>query len=94
MYVKCQDTILHSPLYKYTLAWPTGRNEEIIIRFPSALPLTRPGMREEIFQHLLLQGHGVAVTIGEFKTVNKEVIGFEPTVISSLAVAITWDISK
>lgn len=36
----------------------------------------------------------MAVTIGEFKTVNKEVMGSEPTVISSLAVAITWDISR
>lgn len=94
MYVKCQDTIPHTPVYKHVLTQPPGRNEEIIIRFQSALPLTRPGMREEIFHHLLLQGHGVAVIIGEFKTVNKEVIGFEPTVISSLAAAITWDISK
>lgn len=94
MYVKCQDTIPHTPVYKHTLAWPTGRNEGIIIRFPSALPLTRPGKREEIFQHLFLQGHGGAATTGEFKTVNKEVMGFEPTVISRLAVAFTWDISK
>lgn len=94
MYVKCQDTIPHTPVYKRTLARPTGHNEGIITRFPSALPLTRPGMREEIFRHLLLQGHGVAATTGEFKTVNKEVMGFEPTVISRLAVASTWDISK
>lgn len=32
--------------------------------------------------------------IAEFETVNKEVMGFEPTVISSLALAITQDISR
>lgn len=71
-----------------------GQNREIIIWFPSALPLTRPGMREEILHRLFLQGRVVAGTIGEFKTVNKEVMGSEPAAISSLAAAITWDISR
>lgn len=44
--------------------------------------------------YLLLRRQPLAVTIAEFKTVNKEVMGFEPTVISSLALAITQDISR
>lgn len=43
---------------------------------------------------MLLERQQLAVTIAEFKTVNKEVMGFEPTVISSLALAITQDISR
>lgn len=34
-------------------ALQTRRNEDIIARSPSASPLTRPGMRGEIFHHLL-----------------------------------------
>lgn len=46
------------------------------------------------FPLFVTQKQQVAVTTAEFKTVNKEVMGFEPTVISSLALAITQDISR
>lgn len=65
-----------------------------MVRFPSALPLTRPGVREEIFHLLLLQRRAAAVTIGKFRPVNKELMASEPTVISSLAAAISLDISR
>lgn len=58
------------------------------------MPLTCPSKREENFVYLLLKRQLRAVTVAEFKTVNKEVMGFEPTVISSLALAITQDISR
>lgn len=60
----------------------------------SPLSLTRPLPRKEIWANLLLRRHQLAVTAVEFKTVNTEVMGFEPTVISSLAVAISRDISR
>lgn len=54
------------------------------LHFPSASPLTCPSRREEIFPYLLPLECRLAVTIAEFKTVNNEVVGFEPTVISGL----------
>lgn len=71
-----------------------SQNEAILICFPSALSLTCPRKRGEIFPYLLLWRQQLAATIAEFKTVNKEVMGFEPTVIFSLALAITQDISR
>lgn len=60
----------------------------------SALSLTRPLQRKEIWANLFLCRPKLAMTAVEFKTVNTEVMGFEPTVISSLAVAISRDISR
>lgn len=85
------SAIRRAPVYKHILVGRRGQNEEIIMRFPSALPLTRPGMRGESFHHLLLQRCAAAVAIGQFKPVNKAVMGSEPAVISS---PITWDISR
>lgn len=62
--------------------------------FSISMSLTCPRKGEEIFPYLLLWIRQLAATIAEFKTVNKEVMGFEPTVIFTLALAITQDISR
>lgn len=84
---------VHMCVYKHIPAQKTKMKRHSHV-FPSALSLTCPRKREEIFLYLLLERQQLAVTIAEFKTVNKEVMGFEPTVISSLALAITQDISR